>query len=66
MNRRARDRVIAKLLPLGWVVIGRTKAGHYKLRHVSGATYFMSYSPSDYRSIKNAVAGMRRIGRGLC
>lgn len=50
-----------KLEKLG-CTLSRTKAGHWKVRHPSStATYTMSGTPSDIRTLANLRADLRRI-----
>ncbi len=42
--------------------IRKTKAGHFRLRILvgCGALYFFPSTPSDHRSMKNTLTGVRR------
>lgn len=51
-------RELQRQLP-GWRM-DYTKGGHLKFTHPSGATVFMSKTPSDYRSRKNFLAKCKR------
>lgn len=42
--------------------VTKTKGQHLRWRAPSGAIYFTASTPSDHRSYKNMVAGLRRIG----
>lgn len=52
------------LVDQGWHC-GLTKKGHWRCTSPSGALYFMSQTPSDHRSLKNARADLRRMGAEL-
>jgi predicted RNA binding protein YcfA (HicA-like mRNA interferase family) len=58
---------LAKLLrqasACGWQ-LSRTRGGHWLLRHPSGAVVVTSGSPSDWRTLRNTRAQMRRAERG--
>lgn len=49
---------------LGWRV-EPTHGGHLRLKHPSGALVFAGSTPSDRRSLANALATMRREMRKL-
>lgn len=72
LSRRLREReerknyqeikeVIAAIEKCGWTAELRN-TGHYHLTGPAGEKYTCSSTPSDYRSIKNHVADLRRMG----
>jgi hypothetical protein len=52
---------------LGFTAVGRTGNGHVRLRNNAiGADYSAAFSPSDQRSLRNAIAQLERLsGRKL-
>ena len=62
-SRQARE-LIELVEPLGWEFAGRTGGCHILLIHrQSGRKFVASSTPSDWRTMKNAVSTMRRIAR---
>jgi predicted RNA binding protein YcfA (HicA-like mRNA interferase family) len=59
MNRDVRE-LVEWAEQNGWRVLRRSKSGHFRLTHTSGATVTISNSPSDGRAMKNAKADMIR------
>lgn len=43
--------------------VSSTKGGHVRFRLVSGATVIAGKTPSDRRSLQNALATLRRVAR---
>ena len=54
--------VVEKALETGWSVEW-SKGGHLKLTHPCGALTFVSATPSDPRTVKNAESNLRRLLR---
>jgi hypothetical protein len=52
---------------LGFIPVGRAGSGHVRLRNTAtGAHYSAAFSPSDPRSLRNAIAHLERLsGRKL-
>jgi hypothetical protein len=52
---------------LGFMFTGLTGRGHLRLHNPDiGVHYYAAYSPSDWRSHRNAIAAMQRLsGRKL-
>lgn len=63
MKKRMRE--IKKLAePLGWQLLPKRAAGHYRLQHRSGILATCSATPSDRRGDKNLVAMLNRLVEG--
>ncbi|AEV52261.1 hypothetical protein [Nocardia phage NBR1] len=59
-KQKRRDFEVAE--QLGWVNEGRTKSGHYRLRHpVSGQVYIVAGTGGRGRGTANAVSALRRM-----
>lgn len=63
MRRREVDRLVASLRSMGYQV-KPTRSGHYSVR-AGGAIVVLPGSPSDHRSLRNAMALLRRAGVAL-
>lgn len=61
-NFQEMKEVIAAVEKCGWSAELRSTTGHYHLLGPDGQKYTCSSTPSDYRSIKNHVADLRRMG----
>jgi predicted RNA binding protein YcfA (HicA-like mRNA interferase family) len=48
----------------GWQVL-RTRSGHWRLTHPSGAIVFAPSTPSCSRSVRNLAADLRRVERRI-
>jgi predicted RNA binding protein YcfA (HicA-like mRNA interferase family) len=46
----------------GWTA-SKTNNNHWRLRHANGSTVFMPSTPSDWRSLHNAKAELKRAER---
>lgn len=57
---RKHIRAIQLAAKYGFKFVGITGAGHLRFHHDNGAIIVTAYSPSDYRSIRNFEADMRR------
>ena len=49
----------------GWVMIGFCGTGQIKMRHASGEVVIVPNSPRGGRSLKNKLAEVKRIERGI-
>ena len=45
--------------------VERTRKGHHRLRHASGATVIAGSTPSDWREIRNTMARLCRVERRM-
>ena len=61
MSRRLRD--LLRRLPEGWRVERRTGGGHLELAKPGKPRVFVASTPSDWRSIRNITAQVRRSER---
>ena len=60
--KRELARLLADARRRGWSVT-RTRSGHVRLRHASGATVFTGSTPSCWRATRNVEADLRRAER---
>lgn len=51
---------IAALENHGWVLIGKTGSGHFRLLHYSGASLICPSTPSCHRAFKNNMTDAKR------
>jgi hypothetical protein len=49
----------------GWNYVYKAGSGHYRVTGPNGALYFASSTPSDYRTLQNTRAALRRLGAPL-
>lgn len=61
VNREVKE-LLRALLEQGWKHEGTSGSGHVKVRSPEGQAAFLPSSPSDWRSLKNKVAVLRRMG----
>ncbi len=55
------DKIIRAARDQGWEV-ERTQKSHWSFTNPDGATYITSGTASDVRSVRNALAGLVRLG----
>lgn len=59
------ERLAARLESQGWSV-GLTRNGHYKAKAPDGTSlYFFPSTPSDYRTTRNCISDLRKLGAKL-
>lgn len=56
--------IVKALTQQGWRV-ERTKKNHWRCVAPCGRAHFMPGTPSDWRSTKNTIAALRRMGATL-
>lgn len=57
--------LVEQLENQGWTVTMLRRRSHYKCQAPGGGTVFLPFSPSDWRSILNCRAQLRRMGAQL-
>jgi hypothetical protein len=55
-------RLIKQLNAMPGVSVERSGSGHWKVKLNGGTRYVFAATASDHRSMKNAVAGLKREG----
>lgn len=55
------EKIVRAAKDQGWEV-GRTEKSHWSFTNPEGATFITSGTPSDVRSVRNALAGLVRLG----
>lgn len=63
IRRKDTARFCKEVEALGWFPHRFTSSGHIQMRHTSGRLYIIPMSPSDHRSMRNALAALRRMAR---
>lgn len=65
MSRQKDVKQLIQRIEAAGCTVVMTRGGHWKVLLPNGGLYFMAKSPSDSRSIANAIAGLRQKGVSL-